>query len=351
MGGAKLFCLFHDLNGIIMRHHGGAHLIRAMACHNHGALRRESRPGGQRMYHERCARQRVKHLGQVGIHPRAFACGEDDECSVHGFSLCVLLRPCLSAWGTGARARHIKLSCGLQHLVAVCRRSGRGGLRFMKTVIFDLDGTLADTSGDLIAAANVCFRDMGAGDLLDARADAGTALRGGRAMLRLGMARLERAEDEATIDRYYPVLLEAYAAAIDTHTVLYPACDGRGRGAENTRLRRRHLHQQARRSGRNADDAVGRAEAFGSLVGADTLAVRKPDPEPLFEAARRAGGHPDMCILIGDSDTDRNTARAAGVPSVLVTFGPAGGDMAALEPEALLDDYADLPGIAARLLA
>ncbi len=221
----------------------------------------------------------------------------------------------------------------------------------MRTVIFDLDGTLADTSGDLIAAANHCFRDMGAGDLLDPARDQGTALRGGRAMLRLGMARLGKADDEATIDRYYPVLLEAYGAEIDRHTMLYPGamaavedlkaegfgvgiCTNKPEGLADTLMQR-----------------LGVREVFGSLVGADTLPVRKPDPEPLFEAARRAGGHPQQCILIGDSDTDRITARAAGVPSVLVTFGPAGGDMAALEPEALLHDYADLPEMAARLLA
>ncbi|WP_295315649.1 HAD-IA family hydrolase [Roseobacter sp.] len=220
----------------------------------------------------------------------------------------------------------------------------------MRTVIFDLDGTLADTSGDLIAAANVCFREMGAGDLLDPVRDAGTALRGGRAMLRLGLSRLDRADEEATADRYYPVLLEAYADAIDVHTRLYPRameavealkssgigvgiCTNKPEGLAETLMQR-----------------LGVRGAFGSLVGADTLTVRKPDPEPLFEAARRAGGHPERCILIGDSDTDRNTARAAGVPCVLVTFGPAGGDMAALEPEALMDDYADLPALAARLL-
>jgi phosphoglycolate phosphatase len=70
----------------------------------------------------------------------------------------------------------------------------------------------------------------------------------------------------------------------------------------------------------------------------------------LFEAARRAGGTPEMCVLIGDSDTDRNTSRNAGVPSVLVTFGPAGDEMAALEPEALLHDYADLPAVVAGLI-
>lgn len=220
----------------------------------------------------------------------------------------------------------------------------------MKTVVFDLDGTLADTSGDLIAAANTCFRDMGAGDLLDARADAGTALRGGRAMLRLGLQRLGRAEEEQTIDAYYPMLLEAYAADIDTHTFLYPGameavatlkdggygvaiCTNKPEGLAETLLTR-----------------LGVRDAFDAMLGADTLAVRKPDPEHLFETARRAGGHPEKCVLIGDSDTDRKTARAAGVPCVLVTFGPAGGDMAALEPEALLHRYGDLHGIVVGLL-
>lgn len=221
----------------------------------------------------------------------------------------------------------------------------------MKTVIFDLDGTLADTSGDLIAAANQCFRDMGEGDVLDASKDAGTALRGGRAMLRLGMTRLGRAEDAATIDQYYPVLLEAYGAAIDVHTQVYPRameaveqlkvdgygvgiCTNKPEGLAEILLQR-----------------LGVRNAFGALVGADTLTVRKPDPEPLYEAARRAGGDPMKCVLIGDSDTDRNTAKAAKVPCILVTFGPAGGNMAALSPEALLQDYADLPQIVDRLLA
>ena len=221
----------------------------------------------------------------------------------------------------------------------------------MKTVIFDLDGTLADTSGDLIAAANHCFRQMGEGDLLDPARDQGTALRGGRAMLTLGMTRLGRAEDVVTIDQYYPVLLEAYGQAIDVYTQLYP---GAMDAVEVLRERGYGVGICTNKPEGFAQDLLTRLgvrDAFGSLVGADTLTVRKPDPAPLFEAARRAGGAPEACVLIGDSDTDRNTARAAGVPSVLVTFGPAGGDMAALEPEALLHAYADLPDIVDGLLA
>ncbi|SFK49901.1 HAD-IA family hydrolase [Shimia haliotis] len=219
----------------------------------------------------------------------------------------------------------------------------------MRTVVFDLDGTLADTSGDLIAAANYCFCDMGFGDVLDVQADAGVALRGGRRMLTEGLTRMGRF-DEATVDRFYPVLLEAYRANIAEHTFFFPgaleavdALRAQGYGVGICTNKPEALAEQLMQ-------ALGAREAFGALVGADTLPVRKPDPEPLRETARRLGGDPAQTILIGDSDTDRNTAKAAGVPSVLVTFGPSGEDMAALEPEALLEDYAVLPMVVEALI-
>lgn len=219
----------------------------------------------------------------------------------------------------------------------------------MRTVVFDLDGTLADTSGDLLAAANACFRDMGLGDVLQVGRDEGVALRGGRAMLTAGLERLGRLE-AAVVDRYYPVLLEAYNGAIAEHTVFYPgaieaveALAARGYGVGICTNKPEALAEKLMQ-------ALGARGAFGALVGADTLPVRKPDPEPLRETVRRLGGDPAKTVLIGDSDTDRNTARAAGVPSVLVTFGPSGADMAALEPEALLDDYADLPDMVQALI-
>ena len=220
----------------------------------------------------------------------------------------------------------------------------------MKTVVFDLDGTLADTSGDLIAAANVCFRDMGEGDVLDAKTDAGTALKGGRAMLRLGMERLGRADDAETIDRYYPMLLEAYGREIDTHTVLYPGAMEAVEALKAAGYRVAICTNKPEGLAHTLLTKLGVRDAFGAMVGADTLAIRKPDPEHLFETARRAGGDPALCLLVGDTNTDRETARAAGVPCVLVSFGPSGDDMAALGPEALLDHYDDLPDIVTRLI-
>jgi phosphoglycolate phosphatase len=220
----------------------------------------------------------------------------------------------------------------------------------VRTVIFDLDGTLADTSGDLIAAANACFRAMGAGDLLDPAKDAATALRGGKAMLRLGLARLGREGDEAAVERHYPDLLALYGDAIDTHTRLYPGAMEAVAVLGGAGFRVGICTNKPERLAELLMRRLGVRDAFASLVGADTLAVRKPDPEPLREAVRRAGGDPARSVLIGDTVTDRETARAAGVPSVLVTFGPGGDAVHALEPEAVIGHFDELPDVVARLL-
>ena len=221
----------------------------------------------------------------------------------------------------------------------------------MRTVIFDLDGTLADTSGDLIAAGNAAFRDMGLGDVLDPAADGRTAMiGGGRAMLKAGFERLGRPFGEAEIAAGYPVLLTAYAANIDRHTRLYPGtvaaiegllADGYAVGV-CTNKPEALAHQLL--------TALGVRALFASLIGADTLTVRKPDPAPMHAAVTRAGGDIGRSILVGDSTTDRETARAAGVHSLLVTFGPDGRGVAELQPDGLLEHYDDLGAAVVQLI-
>jgi phosphoglycolate phosphatase len=219
----------------------------------------------------------------------------------------------------------------------------------MRTVIFDLDGTLADTSADLIAAANACFLGMRLNVRLHPIDDALTAFHGGRAMLRLGLSRLGPVE-EAEVDRWYPALLAAYEDGIDRETKLYP---GAVEAVEALRAAGFATGICTNKPSRLAEILMRRLGVrglFGSLVGADTLPVRKPDPAPYHLSVRDAGGTSERSILIGDTETDRKTATAAGVASVLVTFGPEGAGIARLKPEALLDAYADLPELAERFL-
>lgn len=61
---------------------------------------------------------------------------------------------------------------------------------------------------------------------------------------------------------------------------------------------------------------------FAALIGAESLSTRKPDAAPYVAAVERAGGVVARSMLIGDTETDRKTGLAVGVPVVLVTFGP-----------------------------
>ena len=234
-------------------------------------------------------------------------------------------------------------------------RRGRKGWFFtqgyrMKTVVFDLDGTLADTSADLLAAANACFVQLGHGVVLDQR-DVLTAFHGGRAMLRAGFDRLGGGRIPRRIFRrsirccwrLMPMGLMCIPGCIRAQWRRWRLCGSQGyRTAICTNKPEGLAVELVRR--------LGDSQLFGALVGADTLPVRKPDPAPYVEVVRRVGGAVGRSMLIGDTETDRKTGLAAGVPVALVTFGPEGAGVARLEPEALLDRYEDLPGLVARLL-
>lgn len=216
----------------------------------------------------------------------------------------------------------------------------------MRTVVFDLDGTLADTSADLLAAANASLPRAVLGP-----EDALTAFHGGRAMLRLGFTRLGMTWSEADVDAGYPVLLEAYRQGIAVHTRLYPGAMEAVEALKGAGFRVSVCTNKPEGLAELLLRELGVREAFGALVGADTFPVRKPDPIPYRAAVERAGGAVGRSMLVGDTETDAKTGVAAGVPVALVTVGPEGRGVERFAPAALLERFEDLPGLAARLLA
>jgi len=219
----------------------------------------------------------------------------------------------------------------------------------MRSVIFDLDGTLADTSADLVQAANATFAGLGLAARLDAGRDAALAMRGGRAMLAEGLARAGLAAEEAVLAEGYARLLEHYARDICRHSVLYPGAMEAVEALSAMGYRVGICTNKPESLAEALLRALGVRDRFASLVGGDTLPVRKPDPAPLVESVRRAGGDPARACLVGDTESDHGAARAAGMPSLLVAFGPGGGAARALAPDVLLARFADLPGAVAAL--
>ncbi|MBU3028774.1 HAD-IA family hydrolase [Paracoccus marinaquae] len=220
------------------------------------------------------------------------------------------------------------------------------------TVVFDLDGTLADTSADLIAAANACFEARGLGALLDPVADALTAFHGGRAMLRAGYARIgsDILLPPGAEDQDYPRLLDHYGRNIARHTRLYPGAGAALSALSADGFRLAVCTNKPEALAEILLRELGVRDAFAALVGADTLPVRKPDPRPYRAAVEAAGGEVAASFLLGDTETDRRTATAAGVRVALVGFGPEGEAIARLAPDALIGHFDELPDLARRWL-
>ena len=168
-------------------------------------------------------------------------------------------------------------------------------------------------------------------------------------MLREGFARIGAA-DEGEVDRLYPRLLELYGLELAVHTRLYdgvvPALDRLEAAGWGLAI----CTNKPEGLARALVGALGVAGRFGVLLGADSLPWRKPDPRHLLETIARAGGAPSRAVLVGDTVTDRDAARAAGVPCVLVGFGPDGAGVAGLGPAAVVGHYGELPEVLERLV-
>ncbi len=88
-------------------------------------------------------------------------------------------------------------------------------------------------------------------------------------------------------------------------------------------------------------NALKLAARFAAICGQDTFGVQKPDPDMLRQTILRAGGDPAKAVMVGDSDTDIRTARAASVPVIAVDFGYSDVPIATLLPDRLISSFAD----------
>lgn len=205
-------------------------------------------------------------------------------------------------------------------------------------VAFDLDGTLADTAPDLAAALNQSLRGIG-------RPEIGTAAvrrligHGARALLRKGLAATGDASEEL-VERLFPVFIEYYAANICVGSRAFEGVDKALEALSGTGASLALCTNKPERLTYLLLDALGWRGRFASVVGGDTLAVKKPDPAPLREAIARAGG--GKAAFVGDSIIDADTAKAAGVPFIAVRFGFADRPVEELGADALIGGYGEL---------
>ncbi|MDK3017221.1 phosphoglycolate phosphatase [Pseudodonghicola flavimaris] len=212
----------------------------------------------------------------------------------------------------------------------------------MAAIVFDLDGTLIDSAPDIHAALNQVMTEAGGSPF-----DLATVISfiGGGVPLLVERALQAQGRPMAEHATLTARMLQVYGAASAVRTRLYP---GLPETLETLRAAGHALGictNKPEAPARDILDAFDLTRFFPVIIGGDTLAVKKPDPAPLEAAYAALPAGPR--IYVGDSETDAETARRAGVPFLLFTEGYRKSPVEALPHRARFDDYAGFPALLA----
>lgn len=215
-------------------------------------------------------------------------------------------------------------------------------------LVFDLDGTLADTAGDLVAALNVILAGEGlAGiEVLEARAMVGG---GARALIQRGLLANGIKACEPRIDAMLAGFLAYYEAHVADQTVLFPGVARALDRFEAAGFAFAVCTNKVEYPSILLLTALGVAGRFRAICGKDTFAVSKPDGEALLQTIARAGGDRGRTVMVGDSRMDIDTARNAGIPIVAVNFGYTDEPVDNFKPDRVIGHYDELWGAVAAL--
>jgi phosphoglycolate phosphatase len=218
------------------------------------------------------------------------------------------------------------------------------------TIVYDLDGTLADTAEDLMATLNWLLAREGlpplkvdsAGSLLGA---------GARGLIKSGFAASGRSLDPEAIERLFRDYLEHYNAHILVRTQLYPGVDKALAAFDRAGWRQAICTNKIERSAKLLIQKLGIANRFAFVCGQDTFGIGKPDAKPLLGTIAASGGVRKHAVMVGDSGTDIKTARAAGVPVIAVDFGYVDVPVKELGPDRVISHFDQLMEACDALLA
>ncbi len=213
-------------------------------------------------------------------------------------------------------------------------------------LIFDLDGTLADTAPDLLGATNAVLAAQGRAllDLAHLRHMVGF---GARALIQQAMAVSGAPAQEDDMPALVAIFLAHYRDHIADGTRLFPHVAETLERLKGQGARLGVLTNKPQELTDPLLPLLGLGGIFAAVYGAGRKPYTKPDPRIFHDVVNACGGGP--AVMIGDSITDLNTARAAGVPCILMSYGFTPVPASELGADIVLDDFAELPQAVRRL--
>ena len=218
-------------------------------------------------------------------------------------------------------------------------------------IVFDLDGTLVDTAPDLLDSLNhsLAASELSAVDEAGFRRFVG---HGGRVMIERAHAAQQRSLAVDEHDRLLKLFLDHYTANIPGKSRPYPGVVEAIARFEAAGYLLAICTNKYEANSVALIEALGLTKHFAAIAGQDTFAFRKPDPRHLTQTIALAGGDPHRALMVGDSQTDIDTAKAAGIPVVAVDFGYTDRHVREFEPSAVISHFDALTlDLAERLIA
>lgn len=216
-------------------------------------------------------------------------------------------------------------------------------------VVFDLDGTLAETAPNIMATLNIILQQEGLAALPISRARELVGA-GARALIERGFKVSGRPLDAQRLEELFEEFLLIYARDVASGSHLYDgvleAMDALSASGYllGVCTNKPILHT------RLILDHFGISDRFAAVAGRDSFPFHKPDPRHLTMTIETAKADPARAVMIGDSKTDIATARAAGIPCICVPFGYTDVPIETLEPDLVIQHFEALPGAVAQVL-
>lgn len=211
-----------------------------------------------------------------------------------------------------------------------------------KTIVFDLDGTLIDTAPDLHAALSYAYSRKGMDVIgLDELRD--TIGNGARAMILKSASILEIDLSEDLLDQLHVDFLKYYTHHIADYSRPFPGMTDTLDFLEDNGAILAVCTNKTQALAEQSLTEIGLRKRFAAVLGGDRASEAKPSPKHIEETVTMAGGHLDQSVMIGDSSSDGLSAKAAGIPFILMTYGYPDDKVSGLTPAASLSSAKDLP--------
>lgn len=190
----------------------------------------------------------------------------------------------------------------------------------IKTVLFDLDGTLIDTAPDMANALNILLSEEGC-PALPYETIRPVVSNGSVALVNLGFPELT---DDKHQDRLKARYLEIYEQNLCKDSILFPGMDKLISSIENQQM---NWGVVTNKPGWLTDplmQQIGLADRAACIISGDTTANRKPHPEPMYLACKLANSEAQQCLYIGDARRDIEAGNNAGMLTIVAQYGYIG---------------------------